>query len=650
MTQKERITKTTTEQVANSKIANPRSAPQAYNTGEHVKTPKADPLQKTIKDDQVRTKLVQEILNIGSWEWDIINNTLWWSREVYDMFGVSPEQSQLTYETFLSFVHPDDVNTVKQTVDHTLHQKKQFYSIEHRIVRTDNAQRNIRERAEVVYVNSKPIRMIGLLQDVTEERKKDDRLHRQELELRSRTQLLDLAHDTIMVHDLDGIIIFWNKGAEQTYGWTKKEAIGQNAHTLLKTEFTQPLLKIITTASAKGAWEGELTHTTKKGKKLTVESRWGLQKNDKGEPLAILEIDRDITKRKNAEKKSDEARRFSESVIQTIQEALIVLDAELKVITANNTFYELFDLSSQDTEQKHIFQLAQNQWDTPGLRKLLEDILPKNTSFNEYEMKYIFPEGQFKILLLNARRIYRKKEKTEMILLAMQDVTKLKQREQEIRNLTEQLLLAEEQQRQKIASALHDSIGQILAFSNRELASLQKQVDSKTAKTITRIRGELSKAVKQSRKLTADLSSPTLNTFGLEAGIEELADQFSEKHHIECRVEVYGQPEALPKNIELVFYYSARELLCNIAKHAQAENVHIHLKPKDSQLLLCIEDDGKGFDVSMLDQFTLEKNCFGLFSIQQRLTNLGGSFTIKSNKNNGTTVTLTVPLPIKKKG
>lgn len=176
------------------------------------------------------------------------------------------------------------------------------------------------------------------------------------------------------------------------------------------------------------------------------------------------------------------------------------------------------------------------------------------------------------------------------------------------------------------------------------MATLQKIVDPKIAEGLDDIREKLGQAIRESRILTTDLSSPTLNTFGLEAGIEELVDEFSEKHPMLFDFQCSQTSIPLPKNIELVFFQSARELLCNIIKHARAKAVHLYLSIESGCLLLAIVDDGIGFDTSILE-FIGERKCgFGLFSIRQRLTNLGGTFKIESVKNKGTTALLEVPM------
>ncbi len=130
--------------------------------------------------------------------------------------------------------------------------------------------------------------------DVTERKLTEDRI-------RQQAALLDLAHDAIIVRDLESRILFWNQGAVETYGWPATEAEGRVSHELLQTRFPTPLAEIETHVQQQGKWEGELTHVTRDGRTLIVASRWSLQKAESGAPRAILEINRDVTDRKRAE-------------------------------------------------------------------------------------------------------------------------------------------------------------------------------------------------------------------------------------------------------------------------------------------------------------------------------------------------------------
>ena len=136
--------------------------------------------------------------------------------------------------------------------------------------------------------------MSTIARNITE-RKRTEQILEQNL------QMLDLASDALIVRDIDGTINYWNQGAQRMYGFTKQEALGQLTHTLFHTIFPQPLEIISAQLAERDYWEGELIHTTKYDTKITVFSRWNLQRDEQGKPKAILETNNDITGRKQAE-------------------------------------------------------------------------------------------------------------------------------------------------------------------------------------------------------------------------------------------------------------------------------------------------------------------------------------------------------------
>ncbi|MGH8546909.1 MAG: two-component system sensor histidine kinase NtrB, partial [Gammaproteobacteria bacterium] len=127
-----------------------------------------------------------------------------------------------------------------------------------------------------------------------------------------QAELLDLTHDAVLVRGfVAGRINLWNRGASEMYGWTSEEVIGKVFHALLQTKFPEPAEKIEERLAFIGRWEGELVQTKKDGSELTVMSRWSVRRDPDGRPIAILEVNSDITGKKQAEKKAHEAEKLA---------------------------------------------------------------------------------------------------------------------------------------------------------------------------------------------------------------------------------------------------------------------------------------------------------------------------------------------------
>jgi PAS domain S-box-containing protein len=140
-----------------------------------------------------------------------------------------------------------------------------------------------------------------LEREIIERQKVEKELVRQAESLKEQAQLLDLAHETIMVRDMGGMVTYWNRGAEEMYGWKRAHVLGHDKHRLLQTRFPRPFREIEDELFRDGYCEVELEQTRANGETLTVASRWALQRDEYGCPKAVLEINRDITAHKRAQ-------------------------------------------------------------------------------------------------------------------------------------------------------------------------------------------------------------------------------------------------------------------------------------------------------------------------------------------------------------
>jgi CheY-like chemotaxis protein len=144
-----------------------------------------------------------------------------------------------------------------------------------------------------------------------------------------------------------------------------------------------------------------------------------------------------IAERKRGEQTFEKARKYTDGIMQTIREPLLVLASDLRVLSANRSFYDTFKVTLKETTGNLIYNLGNRQWDISRLRTLLEDILKKNKKFDNYEVEHVFSNIGHKIMLLNARRIIQKEIGSQMILLAIEDITERR----EIENGLEENLL-----------------------------------------------------------------------------------------------------------------------------------------------------------------------------------------------------------------
>ncbi len=151
--------------------------------------------------------------------------------------------------------------------------------------------------------------------------------------------------------------------------------------------------------------------------------------------IAAVGIAQDAAARTRAERQAEAAREYAESIVSTVREPLVVLDESAKVISANRSYYETFRAGPNETEGRLLYDLGDRQWDIPALRELLEQVLPQNTSFDDFEVERDFPRVGERSMLLNARPVYGEAAERHMVLLTIEDITTRKQTEAQVRRL-----------------------------------------------------------------------------------------------------------------------------------------------------------------------------------------------------------------------
>jgi len=234
-----------------------------------------------------------------------------------------------------------------------------------------------------------------------------------------------------------------NPVAERLTGWKEEEARGHTLSKVFRIINEQTRKKVASPVERilrEGIVIGLANHTlliSRSGKEYPIADAGAPIKDAHGNIVGVVLVFRDQTQERNAQRAVEDAKNFAESIIATIREPLLVLDDTLEVVLANRSFYKVFQVTEQETIGKRVYHLGNGQWNIPELRSLLEDILPSNSHFDDFEVHHRFEKIGERTMLLNARRLLRKQNHSQLILLAIEDITERKQKE-------EQLLQSEE--------------------------------------------------------------------------------------------------------------------------------------------------------------------------------------------------------------
>jgi PAS domain S-box-containing protein len=254
-----------------------------------------------------------------------------------------------------------------------------------------------------------------------------------ELKLREQAQLLEISHDAIIVRNLEGKILFWNKGAEQIYGYSREDALGKITHTLLETQFPVSLEDVAENLIDKGEWEGELQHKRRDGSRIILDSRQVIQRDSNGNPLAVLEINSDITDRKQAEEALYSAERYHH-LFTHATDAIIVFEFETgNIIDVNERACELYDTARDSFIGKRFKSLFQNSEQGDDY---IDDLQTKGL-VRDFEVTHLRSDGApVSLMISSSINDYRGQK---AVLNIGHDITERKLAEEQLRKAEEQL-------------------------------------------------------------------------------------------------------------------------------------------------------------------------------------------------------------------
>ena len=268
--------------------------------------------------------------------------------------------------------------------------------------------------------NGSVTRVLMLDQAVTEERDVIDE--------QQRLAVLDSATDAIIIFDLDGHIKYWNKGAEQQYGWKQDDVRGVIIHTLLHTVFPSRLEDIIGQLLRAGRWAGELRHTTRAGIAITVMSHWTLQYGARNVPVAILETARDITERKQAEEKLRAASLYARSLIEASLDPLVTINADGKITDVNEATEGVTGLSREELiESDFSNYFTEPEKANAGYRQVFSDGFVR-----DYPLAIRHKSGRITDVLYNATLFKNERNEIQGVFAAARDVTERKQAQHQL--------------------------------------------------------------------------------------------------------------------------------------------------------------------------------------------------------------------------
>jgi PAS domain S-box-containing protein len=426
---------------------------------------------------------------------------------------------------------------------------------------------------------------------------------------RERAQLLDLTHDSIFVRDPNGVISYWNRGAELLYGWTSEEAQGKVAQELLQTVFPAPLADITATVTQTGRWDGELVHTKRNGSQVTVSSRWALRRDESGTPIGALETNSDITARKRAETL---VRRHQEAYLAEAQKLSVTgsfgWNASTGQIFWSEETFRIFGFEPTLVPTVELVLQRIHPEDVPAARAAIE----RATETAGFDIKHrlLMPDGSVKYLHVVARLMTEDPE-TSQFFGAVMDITAATLAEQQLQRAQSELayvtrIVSLGEMTASIAHEINQPLAAIVTNGEASLYWLHNevpQIDEATA-AVKRIiadgkrAGDIVQRVRALVKKTDQQKIP-LKLNDVVADVLPLVRREITEHRVDLRLDLApGLPPVLGDRVLL--QQVVNNLLIN-GIHAMAavtdrprDLVIRSLEGESGDVLLVVRDHGDG--------------------------------------------------------
>ncbi len=395
--------------------------------------------------------------------------------------------------------------------------------------------------------------------------------------------------------------------------------------------------------------ESEYRCVTSDGVLRWMHDRWIVLRNDKDVPTAIEGIVRDITEMKDI----ISIKNYLESLLESCMDAIVVTN-EAGVITYINAGAEELLQTRHDALVGMLISDVMkhgSSGDTDTFQFTLD-----HTPTSNYEFEAQRPDGSTVPLLISSAFLKDQEGRTTGTISYMRDISVRKQAEEQIRMLSQQLLRAQELERNSIARDLHDHLAQKLYSLNIQLSTFCRDLPIPRRELEPQVKvlsDSLHTIMDDVRKMVLNIHPTSMDTLGLTRTIHNLCKNVAQICGVEIDFKAAGiEPLKLDFDAKIALYRLIQEGLNNIVKHSEATYALIRLVYSYPHLILRIEDNGKGFDPESLTRGTSMGSCMGIWSMKERVALLNGTMNIRSNRAQGTQIHIEVPHypPVEKAG
>jgi PAS domain S-box-containing protein len=584
---------------------------------------------------------LQALTGTAAIEIDFTARKIRWTEEAYRLFGLSfTTHASLPGNYFFDTIHPEDVASVMQHFKEAI-DKQQALAIKYRILLPDKTVRHIGLRAHVS--SHKPLIYRGIMREITPDLPTDTS------ESQRLQQLLQNTDEAIIVTNALFVIKFWNAAAEQIYGISASDAVGEKWTNLITTQFRygQHIEEVHEYLLQKKFWQGEVKQSVQGSKQRSLQLSMRLLPASQPDELPdILISATDISAYFAAEEQADKWKTTLDLLFDNIPGWIYMLNRELEIMGCNRNFAQAmnFERPSDLIGMSFADLPITAEWARKSQSELKEVLTGK--IFAGIMEPIVTAHGEKFWLQSNKVPLRDSSRQILGILVTSEDVTEKRRIEEQLREQEREqerirslaIIQGQEEERKRLAMDLHDGVGQSLTalrlqadylknttLSDEQQHNLQIMVDG-----IAQVQQEI-------RRISRNLMPSVLNDFGLAEALEFLCHTTEQNSNIEIERRIFIDTNRYDSAVETCVFRIAQEIFNNALKYSEARHLYLELRDEGNSLELIIEDDGKGFNPETISRGQ------GLANMTQRARLLNGSLHIETSPGNGCRITTVIP-------
>ena len=585
----------------------------------------------------------EQLSKTGGWSYEVATDTAKWTEGCYALHELDPASAIPLVEASLNCYAREDRQSIFKAFRRALEEGVPYLR-EADFITFKGAKRRVRTVGVPEMVDGKVARVVGSVADITEQHRATTALRESEERFRA---LFDLSMDPTCIDTESGAIIDANNAWLKLFGYTRDDLKSISSHSIhLTPESREALVRRVVTSGT--IHDEEIKLKKRDGTVLDCLHSMVARKDHTGAVVAIQSVVRDITEKKRAEQALRESEERFRTLSENLDDAVVRMDRDFRLLYANPAMERVSGGSNGQF-------LAQLMDDSPESSQMMRDL--------RRDIQVVFDTGQpvssgGEISLTDGVRVLGWSIAPERDLrgdvttaiVSIHDVTDLRRAQEEakesearLRELAGYLQDATEKERTAIARDLHDHLGQGLTALRFDLAAVRNRINKDTGEARTAIENAIQMVdglAADVRRLSSELRPGMLDDLGLCAAIEWHVGQFSERTGVACEISLPEDDSGIDSRVNTAAYRVLQELLTNVARHADATRVTIHMKREHGALSLTVRDNGRGISKRQLRS----KESLGILGMRERIKSLGGDLTISGERGRGTTATVKIPI------